>query len=72
MFNRKVPYFNITDQPHYQKVLARFEMLPWKVAMAICQTLLRISVFGLWESFSIAWKSPFMAWNFKYQICKFW
>ena len=35
------------------------------VVMAICQTLSRISVFGLCERFSIVWKSSFMAWNFK-------
>ena len=42
-----------------------WENLKWQlVAMATCQTLSRISVFELCESFSIAWKSPFMAWNF--------
>ena len=35
------------------------------VAMAIGQTLSKISVFELCKSFSIAWKSPFMAWNLK-------
>ena len=33
--------------------------------MATCQTLSRISVFELCENVSIAWKSLFMAWNFK-------
>ena len=40
--------------------------------MATHQTLSRTNVFEWCESFSIAWKSSFMAWNFKLQICKFW
>ena len=39
----------------------------WNVVIATtCQNLSRISVFELSESFSIAWKSSFMVWNFMY------
>ena len=47
--------------------------LKWQlVALATCQTSSKISVFELCKSFSIAWKSSSLAWNFKWQICKSW